>query len=361
MDLTTKTASFPRRRCGVLGCTGSVGQRFSLLLAQHPHFELVAVGASERSKGKTYREAVNWKQTTSMPAKIGDLVVTECKPQYFPDCDLVFSGLDSSVAGDVEMEFYLADIPVFSNAKNHRQVSGIPLVVPTVNLSHLDLIPAQRQPGRERGFIVCNSNCAVIGIVIPLAAIQAKCGLVNQINVFTLQAISGAGYPGVPSSDIIDNIIPYISGEEEKIQPEARKILGSVNVEREDLEVSAKCTRVPVQDGHVAVVQMRFADRDNVPTVEAVKHALENYISQAQSLECPSAPEKAITLMTERDRPQPRLDRDADRGYSVSVGQVEKESGMFDMRFTALSHNTIIGAAGSSILNAEAAVIKGFV
>ena len=248
----------------------------------------------------------------------------------------------------LETEFYLADIPVFSNAKNHRQDSGTPLIVPTVNLSHLDLIPAQREPGkRERGFIVCNSNCAVIGIVIPLAAIQAKCGLADQINVFTLQAISGAGYPGVPSSDIIDNVIPFISGEEEKMQPEARKILGGVDlnaravVERVDLEVAAKCTRVPVQDGHVAVVQIRFADRENVPSVETVKHALSNYVSEAQTLACPSAPERAITLLTERDRPQPRLDRDADRGYSVSVGQVEKESGrMFDMRFTALSHNS---------------------
>ena len=248
----------------------------------------------------------------------------------------------------VETEFYLADIPVFSNAKNHRQAPGIPLVVPTVNLSHLDLIPAQRQPGkREKGFIVCNSNCAVIGIVIPLAAIQAKCGLVKQINVVTLQAISGAGYPGVPSSDIIDNVIPYISGEEEKMQPEARKILGGIDVsaeaflEREDLEVAAKCIRVPVQDGHMAVVQVRFADRENVPSVEAVKSALTNYVSEAQILACPSAPEKAITLMAERDRPQPRLDRDADRGYSVSVGQVEKESGaLFDLRFTALSHNS---------------------
>ncbi|WQF89580.1 Putative aspartate-semialdehyde dehydrogenase, semialdehyde dehydrogenase, NAD-binding protein [Colletotrichum destructivum] len=358
---------FPVKKCGVLGCTGSVGQRFILLLSQHPYLKLVAVGASSRSAGKKYRDAVRWKQASPMGA-VADLVVRECKASEFSDCDVVFSGLDSDVAGEIEMEFLKANLAVFSNAKNYRRDPLVPLVVPTVNLPHLDLIPHQRKHhGLEKGFLVCNSNCAVIGLVIPFAALQAAFGPVDQVSVVTMQAVSGAGYPGVSSMDMIDNVVPFISGEEDKLETEAQKILGTITSDltafedQADLKVSASCNRVPVLDGHTACVSLRFARRP-APSAEDVKKALREYVSDAQRLGCPSAPESPIVVFDEPDRPQPRLDRDLGRGYSVSVGRVrEDESGIFDLKFVALSHNTVIGAAGSSILNAEAAVLKGFV
>lgn len=358
---------FPRKKCGVLGCTGSVGQRFILLLAQHPHFDLHAVGASSRSAGKKYKDAVKWKQASPM-GSIGELVVRECKASEFSDCDVVFSGLDSDVAGEIEMEFVKANLAVFSNAKNYRRDPLVPLVVPTVNLPHLDLIPHQRkQYGLEKGFLACNSNCAVIGLVIPFAALQARFGPVDTVSVVTMQAISGAGYPGVSSMDIVDNVVPFISGEEDKLETEARKILGRVNeaktafIDQDELRVSAACNRVAVLDGHTACVSLRFKNRP-APAVDEVKRALREYESEAQRLGCPSAPEPSIMVFDEADRPQPRLDRDLGRGYTVSVGRVrEDDSGIFDIKFVALSHNTVIGAAGSSILNAEAAVLKGYI
>jgi len=359
--------NFPTKKCGVLGCTGSVGQRFILLLAQHPHFTLHALGASSRSAGKTYKDAVRWKQASPIGKHIEELVVKDCKASEFSDCDVVFSGLDADVAGDIEMEFLKANIPVFSNAKNYRRDPVVPLVVPTVNLSHFDVIPHQRkQYGLEKGFLVCNSNCAVIGIVIPFAAIQKQFGPVDQVSVVTMQAVSGAGYPGVSSMDILDNVVPFISGEEDKLETEAQKILGTVNTEitgfseQKDLKISAACNRVPVLDGHTACVSLRFAKRPP-PSAEQVKKAMQEYVSDVQMLGCPSAPQNAIMVMDEPDRPQPRLDRDTQRGYTVSVGRIrEDESGIFDIKFVALSHNTVIGAAGSSILNAEAAVLKGY-
>lgn len=267
------------------------------------------------------------------------------------------------------MEFIKAEIPVFSNAKNYRKHPKVPLVVPTVNINHLDLIPYQREQfGLKKGFLVCNSNCAVIGIVIPFAAIQAKFGPIAELEVFTEQAVSGAGYPGVPSMDIMDNVIPYISGEEDKLENEAQKILGSLNsdanafIDQEGLKVGATCTRVGVTDGHMAFVSLRFQQRPP-PSAEQVKEAMREYVSEAQKLGCASAPEKAIVVFDEPDRPQPRLDRNISGGYAVSVGRVREGNpgGYFDLRFAALSHNTVIGAAGSSILNAEAAVIKGYV
>ncbi|KAL8763850.1 MAG: hypothetical protein Q9184_000446 [Pyrenodesmia sp. 2 TL-2023] len=351
---------------GVLGCTGSVGQRFILLLALHPHFNLRAVGASSRSAGKKYKDAVRWKQNIPMSKELGELVVKECKPEEFQDCDLVFSGLDSDVAGEIETHFLNSGLAVFSNAKNHRKDPLVPLVVPTVNISHLDLIPHQRKTnGQHKGFLVCNSNCAVIGIVIPFAAIQANFGPVDQVSVVTMQAVSGAGYPGVSSMDIVDNVVPFISGEEDKMEVESQKILGSINTEatafetQSSLKISAACNRVPVLDGHMACVSLRFAKRP-APSAKQVKRAMRDYISEAQRLGCPSAPENAISVFDEDDRPQPRLDRELQRGYSVSVGRIrEDEAGIFDIKFVALSHNTVIGAAGSSILNAEAAVLKG--
>ncbi|KAL8708245.1 MAG: hypothetical protein Q9220_006822 [cf. Caloplaca sp. 1 TL-2023] len=359
---------FPSKKCGVLGCTGSVGQRFIHLLALHPHFKIHALGASSRSAGKRYKDAVRWKQNMPMSKELGELVIKECKADEFQECDLIFSGLDSDVAGDIETQFLQAGLGVFSNAKNHRRDPLVPLVVPTVNLSHLRLIHHQRKMNKQpRGFLVCNSNCAVIGIVIPFAAIQARFGPVEQASVVTLQAVSGAGYhPGVSSMDIIDNIVPFISGEEDKMEVESQKILGSINSDatafqdQSSLKISAACNRVPVLDGHTACVSLRFTKRPP-PSAEDVKQAMKDYVSEAQRLGCPSAPENAITVFEEEDRPQPRLDRELQSGYSVSVGRVrEDRSGIFDIKFVALSHNTVIGAAGSSILNGEAAVLQGF-
>jgi len=244
------------------------------------------------------------------------------------------------------MAFLKSNLAVFSNAKNYRRDPLVPLVVPTVNLPHLDVIPHQRKHhGLEKGFLVCNSNCAVIGIVIPFAALQAKFGPVDQVSVVTMQAVSGAGYPGVSSMDIIDNVVPFISGEEDKLETEAQKILGSVNGEvtgfvDQPMKVSAACNRVPVLDGHTACVSLRFQRRPP-PSAEEVKQAMREYVSDVQKLGCPSAPEKAIVVMEEPDRPQPRLDRETDRGYAVSVGRIrEDEAGIFDIKFVALSHNS---------------------
>lgn len=245
------------------------------------------------------------------------------------------------------MEFLKANLAVFSNAKNYRRDPLVPLIVPTVNLSHFDVIPHQRKHhGLETGFLVCNSNCAVIGIVIPFAALQSKFGRVDQVSVVTMQAVSGAGYPGVSSMDILDNVVPFISGEEDKLETEAQKILGSVNGDvtgfqnQETLKISAACNRVAVLDGHTACVSLRFAKRPP-PSAEEVKTAMREYVSDAQKLGCPSAPQNAILVMDEPDRPQPRLDRETQRGYTVSVGRIrEDESGIFDIKFVALSHNS---------------------
>lgn len=331
---------------GVLGATGSVGQRFILLLSQHPNLTLHAIGASSRSAGKKYSDAVRWKQASPI-GSVASMIVRECKASEFTDCDVVFSGLDSDVAGDIEMEFLKAEIPVFSNAKNYRRDPLVPLVVPTVNLSHLDLIPHQRSVHKlSKGFLVCNSNCAVIGLVGPFAALQAAFGPIDTVSIVTMQAVSGAGYPGVSSMDMIDNVVPFISGEEDKLETEARKILGGLNeaktqfVDQDGLRVSASCNRVPVLDGHTACVSLKFKNQPP-PKVEDIKAALRNYKSEAQALGCPSAPEPCIKVFDEDDRPQPRLDRDLGNGYTVSVGRVrEDESGIFDLKFVALSHNS---------------------
>ncbi|KAI6245051.1 putative aspartate-semialdehyde dehydrogenase [Erysiphe necator] len=355
------------RRCGVLGCTGSVGQRFILLLAQHPFLILHALGASSRSAGRKYKDAVKWKQALPMGSIVENLIIRECRPENFSDCDIIFSGLDADVAGDIETEFLKAEFAVFSNAKNHRANPLVPLVVPTVNISHFDVIPRQRQKHNlKKGFLVCNSNCAVIGIVIPFAALQAAFGPIDKVSVVTMQAISGAGYPGVSSMDILDNVIPFISGEEEKLETEAQKILGQLDIatgefyKQSDLKISASCNRVAVLDGHMACVSFRFQNREKpLPSVHEIKKALSNYSSEIEALGCPSAPRPVITLMEESDRPQPRLDRNLQNGYTVSVGRVREDlSGIFDFKFVALSHNTVIGAAGSSVLNAEAAIMK---
>ncbi|KAG5635288.1 hypothetical protein H0H81_011816 [Sphagnurus paluster] len=360
-------------KVGVLGATGTVGQRFITLLVDHPWFVLHALGASPRSAGKPYASAVNWKQANRLPPAARDMLVNECKPEFFADCAVIFSGLDADVAGEIEAAFRAADLAVFSNAKNYRRDPLVPLIVPYVNPSHLAIVPHQQSahaPPLKKGFIVTNANCSTTGCVIPLAALEKAFGPLESLLVTTMQAISGAGYPGVPSLDIMDNIVPFISGEEEKMEWETLKILGGVvkNDEgaptfdmhaRSPLRVSASCNRVPVIDGHTACVSVRFARRPP-PSPQQVREALIAFTCDAQTLGCPSAPLHVISVHEEPDRPQPRLDRYYQDGAGVAVGRV-RQCQVLDIKFVVLANNVSIGAATSSIINAELAVLKGVV
>jgi len=281
--------------------------------------------------------------------------------------------LDASVAGDIELAFCAADLAVFSNSKNHRRGSLIPLVVPHVNVSHLSVIPRQRAlhaPPLRKGFIVTNANCSITTVVVPLAAMEKAFGPLESVMVTTMQAISGAGYPGVPSLDIFDNVVPYIGGEEEKMEWEAMKILGDVRQESESegfairntdhmhpIRLSASCNRVPVLDGHTACVSVRFSRRPP-PTPEQVWQAFASYVSPVQ--QCHSAPQHTIKVFEEPDRPQPRLDRGFERGAGVCVGRV-RNCGVLDIKFVVMANNVSIGAAMSSILNAEYSVQHGLI
>ncbi|KAJ3009969.1 hypothetical protein HKX48_007650 [Thoreauomyces humboldtii] len=353
---------------GILGATGTVGQRFIQLLDAHPIFYIAAVGASPRSAGKPYREAAarSWKQSTPIPAEIACLVVQTCDPQHFSSCQVVFSGLDSDVAGDIELAFLRNEFAVFSNARNHRMDPLVPLVVPLVNPHHLAIIPHQRSVhGLTRGFLVTNANCATTGLVVALKALQDAFGPLSRVAVTTMQAISGAGYPGVASLDILGNVVPYISGEEDKLETECAKILGGLDqanasfVAPAGLRVSASCFRVPVVDGHMESVMVEFVERPP-PAPEKVVAALRAYTSQAQTLRAPTAPPHPVVVRDEPDRPQPRMDIMEGNGNAVVVGRV-RSCNILDVKFTLLSHNTILGAAGSSILNAEIAVAQGYI
>ncbi|THH18397.1 hypothetical protein EW146_g2591 [Bondarzewia mesenterica] len=356
---------------GVLGATGTVGQRFIALLATHPYFVVHALGASERSAGKPYAKAVNWKQTDPIPSYVRDLVVQTCDPKHFKQCAIVFSGLDADVAGDIEAAFRSADLAVFSNAKSYRRDPHVPLIVPLVNPSHFSIIPQQRalhSPPLKKGFIVTNANCSTTAVVVPLAALERAFGPIESCIITTMQAISGAGYPGVPSLDIFDNIVPYISGEEEKMEWETLKILGGI-AEGDDgtkefdmhsktpLRISASCNRVPVIEGHTETVSIRFARRPP-PSPQQVREALQAYTPDTAG--CPSAPRQAVFVHEEPDRPQPRLDRNHQFGSGVSVGRV-RQCRVLDIKFVVLANNVNIGAATSSIINAEIAIAKGVV
>ena len=277
----------------------------------------------------------------------------------------------SDSSGDIEAAFRAANFKIFSNAKNYRRDPLVPLLVPTANASHMDLIKTQQQKTNTDGFIVTNSNCSTAGLVVPLAAIQQKYpGLVKDVNVVTMQAISGGGYPGVPSLDILDNVVPFISGEEEKMEWETLKILGAHTAGREidhaDMLVSASCNRVAVIDGHLACVTLLFDRAEHQPTLEDIKATLTQYAPLHRSAELPSAPRRAIHVHEDEDRPQPRLDRELDGGYAVSVGRVrplQQSAGnsLRGIKFVCLVHNTVLGAAGMGILNAELAIQKGYI
>jgi aspartate-semialdehyde dehydrogenase len=344
-------------RAGVLGATGLVGQRLVSLLAEHPWFELTEVAASERSSGKTYAEAVHWHLDTPIPAAARDLVVRSLTPTL--ECDFVFSALDSSVAGAAEEDFASAGYPVVSNSKNHRMDPDVPLLIPEVNAAHLDAIPLQRKNrGYDTGFIVTNPNCSTAGLVLVLKPLADAFGL-EKIFVVTLQAMSGAGYPGVASLDIQGNVVPFISGEEEKMESEPQKLLGKWNGERfvdAGLGISAHCNRVPVLDGHLECVSLSLK---KIASLQEVREALREFEVSSELAALPSALRNPIVVLEEQDRPQPRRDVHAGAGMAAVVGRV-RECSLLDVKLTLLSHNLVRGAAGAALLNAELLAARGF-
>lgn len=341
-------------RVGVLGATGTVGQRFVQLLEHHPQFEITALAASDRSAGKPYAEACAWKLAGAIPEYVREITVQPIEPPL--DCDLVFSSLPSSVARETEEAFARAGYPVISNSSSYRMDEDVPLLIPEINADHLGLLEVQRQNrGFGKGFIVTNPNCAVMSIAPPLAALDRRFGVEAAV-VTTLQAISGAGYPGVASLDIFDNVIPYIAGEEPKVETESQKILGKFadgEVTKAEFVISAQCFRVPVIDGHTASVRV---DLKKTATLEDVVEAMTSFAG----LELRSSPKRFIEVTDEPSRPQPRLDRDNGNGMTVTVGRVFPDN-IFDYRFVALSHNTVRGAAGAAILNAELLIDRGLI
>jgi aspartate-semialdehyde dehydrogenase len=334
---------------GILGATGAVGQRFIQLLANHPWFEVAEVAASDRSAGKPYAEACTWRLPDAPPAAVGKLVVTNLDATF--RSRLLFSGLDSSVAGEAETALAGRGYAVISNSRNHRMDPDVPLLIPEINADHVEAVASQRKR-TGGGYIVTNPNCSVMGLAIALAPLHQTYGL-DSVAVVTLQALSGAGYPGVASMDIADNVIPYIGGgEEEKIEAEPQKILGTFQngaFVPAPFAVTACVHRVDVSDGHTMAVLVKLGRR--VAPDEAAR-TLAAFRGEPQQRELPSAPRQPIHVLAAADRPQPRLDRDRENGMAVSVGRVRADR-LFDLKFEALVHNTIRGAAGAAILNAE--------
>jgi aspartate-semialdehyde dehydrogenase len=341
----------------VLGATGSVGQRFVQLLAAHPWFRLHEVVASERSSGKTYGDAADWRLDTLLPTDAAALKVRSLGSAL--ESRLVFSGLDSSVAGEAEDDYANRGCVVVSNSRNHRMDPDVPLLIPEVNADHLDAIERQRKRRGGNGYIVTNPNCSTIGLALAIAPIERVFGIA-QMHVTTMQAISGAGYAGVSSYAILDNVIPYIGGgEEEKIETEPRKILGRWENNRfvdAPFRISAQVNRVPTIDGHLMTISLKL--RSSEPDLDAIRAAIRSFSGEPQRLRLPSAPKQPIHYAEETDRPQPRLDRDRERGMAVTVGRL-RPCPLLDIRMVALVHNTIRGAAGAALLNAELLEAKG--
>jgi aspartate-semialdehyde dehydrogenase len=334
----------------ILGATGSVGQRFIQLLADHPWFRVHEVVASDRSAGKQYAAAADWRLESEIPQDVARMTVRNLGESL--ESQLLFSGLDSSVAGEAEDDYANRGCAVISNSKNHRMAADVPLMIPEINADHVDAIHLQRERRGAKGYIVTNPNCSVMGLAIALAPLERAFG-VESVHVTTMQAISGAGYAGVPSYAILDNVIPYIGGaEEEKIETEPRKILGAWHDRKfhdAPIVISAQVNRVPTIDGHLMTASVKL--RGNT-SLDEVRAALESFTGEPQHLGLPSAPRRAIHYLDQPDRPQPRLDRDRERGMAVSVGRL-RACPIADYRFVALVHNTIRGAAGAAILNAE--------
>jgi aspartate-semialdehyde dehydrogenase len=334
---------------GVLGATGMVGQNFVRLLEDHPLFEVTWVGASDRSAGKKYKEATSWRLEGAMPAKTAELTIFECKPISGAP-KLIFSATDASVATEIEGAFAQAGHFVVSNSRNYRMESDVPLLVPEVNSDHLALIEQQRKIRQWPGAIVTNPNCSTVGLTMALAPLK-QFGI-RQVLVSTMQAVSGAGYPGVASMDILGNVVPFIGGEEEKIEQETQKILGdfeSNTVKPLQAAVSAHCNRVPVIDGHTLTISV---DLSSKPDLAELKQAIQNFAGLPQKRKLPTAPFPPVLYLEEENRPQPRRDAMRANGMQVTVGRLRSCS-ILGYKMVALVHNTIRGAAGAAILNAE--------
>jgi aspartate-semialdehyde dehydrogenase len=346
-------------KVGILGATGAVGQKFIRLLQNHPWFEIEGLGASERSAGKKYKDASNWIEDVTLPDYVANKVVAECTPEALSGVDFVFSGLDSSVAFEIEGAFARAGIPVISNAKNYRMDPTVPLLVPEVNPDHIGLIDTQSFTNDNSGFIVTNPNCVAVPLSLALKPIYDAFGIEAMI-VTTMQAISGAGYPGVPSLDILGNVVPFIGGEEEKIAPETQKLLGYYSngaITEPKYPVQATCTRVPTLNGHMAAVTVKLANKP--ATIDVVKEAVLNFQNPIAGLALPTAPKCVIKLHEEERFPQPRLHADQANGMQLHMGRL-REAEVFDISFVCMAHNTIRGAAGGAILNAELLVKREY-
>lgn len=342
-------------RVGILGATGMVGQRFIQLLEDHPQFEITALAASDRSQGKNFQEACTWRLSGEMPAFVKEMTVAAPQPPL--DCELIFSSLPGDIARESEGGFAGAGFPVISNSSAFRMDRDVPLLIPEINHEHLALIEGQQKQRGQQGYIVTNPNCSTIMLALALAPLQRKFG-VESVVATTMQALSGAGFPGVPSLAISDNVLPFIEGEEEKIEQETLKILGEfkgAGIEEAKMAVSAQCHRVAVSDGHLAAVRVNLSRR---AALEELKEAFASFTALPQELELYSAPQHPIIVRDEPDRPQPRLDRDAGNGMSITIGRIQPDK-VLDYRFVALSHNTIRGAAGAAILNAELLIATG--
>jgi aspartate-semialdehyde dehydrogenase len=347
---------------GILGATGTVGQRFIQLLHEHPWFEITWLAASDRSAGKIYAEAAKWNLATPIPAKIAAMKVSAAAPDSNTP-KLVFAALDATAAQQIEPAFAEAGHAVVSNSSAFRMAEDVPLIIPEVNGDHVPLIKTQKWYKKNGGFMVTNPNCSAIGLVLALAPLHRRFGI-DKIFVATMQAISGAGYPGVPSLDILGNVIPYIAKEEDKMEAETRKLLGSLKegslngsrVIDADLTLSAHCNRVAVEDGHTESVSLKLR---NPAQAEEIIEAWNEFRCLPQKLKLPTAPEQPVIYETAPDRPQPRLDRDRGRGMSAVCGRL-RPCNIFDWKFTVLSHNTIRGAAGAAVLNGELLKAQGY-
>ncbi len=354
---------------GILGATGMVGQQYVHLLADHPWFRVAYVAASPQSAGKKYKDALRsgWIVAGEIPSDVAKLVVQDVADveRAKAECAFVFSAFempDKDMIRKLEEVYAAADIPVFSNASAHRGTEDVPMLIPEINAHHLDIIPQQQKArGWKKGFIVVKPNCSIQSYIAPIHALLQKGYDIKRIVVTTMQAVSGAGYPGVSSWDVIDNVIPYIGGEEEKTQSEPYKILGHVKggqiIPWEGINISATCTRVPVSDGHTAIISLEFGKKK--PRRDTILNIWKSFRGEPQKLDLPFAPKQPIHYRNEDDRPQPKRDRDTDKGMAVIAGRL-RECPVLDYRFVALSHNTVRGAAGGGILNAELAFKKGY-
>jgi aspartate-semialdehyde dehydrogenase len=341
---------------GILGATGVVGQRFIQMLEHHPWFEVTWLAASDRSEGKLYAEAARWRLKTPMPASVASMAVSPATPQGAPK--IIFAALDASIAAEMEPRFAEAGCAVVSNSSALRMQSDIPLVIPEVNSDHIKLIDIQSWRKKSGGYVVTNPNCSAIGLVLALAPLHQKFGL-ETVMAVTMQAVSGAGYPGVASLDILGNVIPYIKNEEEKMEEETHKLLGQLNATKiipAAFAMSAQCNRVAVEDGHTESVSIRLKKK---ATSEEIIAAWNNYRAEPQELKLPSAPERPVVYVEANDRPQPRFDIEMGGGMTTVVGRL-RPCGVLDWKFTVLSHNTIRGAAGAAVLNAELLKSKGY-